>query len=69
MFGKSAARRGVPAGAELSELIAQREYLFLHFPDGHICAAEDRGFLKRVRAETDSFLKTIAHALKKARGG
>ena len=38
------------------ELISQREYLYLHFPDGHKVSTEV-SFLKRVRAEIEIFLK------------
>ena len=38
------------------ELISQREYLYLHFPDGHKISTEV-SFLKRVRAEIEIFLK------------
>ena len=38
------------------ELIDQREYLYLHFPDGHKIST-DVSFLKRVRAEIEIFLK------------
>lgn len=42
--------------AQIKKLLEQREYLFLHFPDG-ISSSLDVRFLKRVRAETDAFLK------------
>ena len=35
-----------------------REYLYLHFPDGHLFST-DLSFLKRIRAEIDYFLKFI----------
>ena len=38
------------------ELIDKREYLYLHFPDGHKIST-DVSFLKRVRAEIEIFLK------------
>ena len=40
----------------IMELINQREYLYLHFPDGWK-ASTDISFLKRVRAEIEIFLK------------
>jgi hypothetical protein len=45
--------------AELSRLLSNREYLFLHFPDGYKCSTENISFLKRIRAELDFFLKDI----------
>lgn len=43
----------------LQSLIEMREYLFLHFPDGHKCDSSNLSFLKRVRTEIDWFLKII----------
>ncbi|MCI7546560.1 MAG: DUF115 domain-containing protein [Treponema porcinum] len=40
----------------IKKLLECREYLYLHFPDG-ISSSLDIGFLKRIRAETDYFLK------------
>ncbi|EPF27407.1 hypothetical protein HMPREF1221_00213 [Treponema socranskii subsp. paredis ATCC 35535] len=45
--------------AEIEKLLASREYLYLHFPDG-LKASLDLSFLKRVRAEIDFFIKDIA---------
>ena len=45
--------------AEIEKLLASREYLYLHFPDG-LKASLDVSFLKRVRAEIDFFIKDIA---------
>lgn len=42
----------------LTELLTAREYLYLHFPDGYKLSLSP-SFLKRVRAETDFFLKDI----------
>lgn len=44
-------------------LLRERDYLYLHFPDGFspVCEAQ---FLKRVRAEIDTFLKDIRFGLK-----
>lgn len=49
--------------ATLKKLISEREYLFLHFPDGHRCDTDSLSFLKRVRGECDSFEKIIKTAL------
>ena len=43
---------------EIEKLLAAREYLYLHFPDG-LKASLDLSFLKRVRAEIDFFIKDI----------
>ncbi|MCR5622493.1 MAG: DUF115 domain-containing protein [Treponema sp.] len=51
----------VSLNEQLSALLAGREYLYLHFPDGYRVST-DTAFLKRVRAETDFFLKQIAFA-------
>ncbi len=42
----------------LLSLLTERDYLYLHFPDG-FAASTDTAFLKRVRAEIDIFLKDI----------
>ena len=47
---------------ELENLISEREYLFLHFPDGYKCDTKNTSFLKRVRSELDFFLKDIKNA-------
>ena len=44
---------------EICALLARREYLYLHFPDGYECRASDISFLKRVRSEIDFFLKDM----------
>ena len=44
--------------AKLTQLIQEREYLYLHFPDGHRFAYT-QSFLNRVRFEIDYFLKII----------
>ena len=64
MFGKDVASCSVPLEKELESLISSREYLFLHFPDGFKCNVSDLSFLKRVRAETDFFLRVIHLALR-----
>lgn len=43
---------------EIEKLLAAREYLYLHFPDG-LKASFELSFLKRVRAEIDFFIKDI----------
>ena len=43
---------------EITALICSREYLFLHFPDGHKFQYT-QSFLNRVRVEVDYFLKVI----------
>ena len=50
---------GLTLSEQLRGLLAPREYLYLHFPDGYRLSLE-AAFLKRVRAETDFFLKQIA---------
>lgn len=47
---------------ELENLISEREYLFLHFPDGYKYDTKNTSFLKRVRSEIDFFLKDIKNA-------
>ncbi len=51
----------VSLDAQIASLLAGREYLHLHFPDGYR-ASTDTAFLKRVRAELDFFLKQIGLA-------
>lgn len=43
---------------EIEKLLEEREYLYLHFPDGHSLSMETQ-FLKRIRVEIDFFLKDI----------
>ena len=63
MFGSDVADCSCSPEVELHELIAPREYLFLHFPDGYKCQTDDLSFLKRVRGQIDFFLKDIKNAL------
>lgn len=49
----------LPKNTTLQEILEQREYLYLHFPDGHLCRASDIDFLKRVRTEIDWVLKIL----------
>lgn len=43
---------------EIKKLLKNREYLYLHFPDGYKLSM-DLSFLKRVRGEIDGFLKLM----------
>ena len=43
---------------KITKIVAQKEYLFLHFPDGHKFVYE-QSFLNRIRNEIDFFLKVI----------
>jgi hypothetical protein len=51
-----------PAQA-LEDILRERDYLYLHFPDGYRGFSADAGFLRRVRVEIDYFLKTISNAI------
>jgi hypothetical protein len=64
MFGNDVASCSCSFEEELASLIAPREYLFLHFPDGYKCKTSDLSFLKRVRGQIDFFLKDIKNELK-----
>ncbi len=44
---------------KILEILENREYLYLHFPDGYRKNLS-LGFLKRVRSETDYFLKILS---------
>jgi len=44
--------------SEIQALLKNREYLYLHFPDGYKLSME-LNFLKRVRGEIDGFLKLM----------
>ncbi len=44
---------------EITKLISDREYLYLHFPDGHKFAYT-QSFLNRVRVEVEYFLKVLS---------
>ncbi|MBQ5536409.1 MAG: DUF115 domain-containing protein [Treponema sp.] len=59
MFGNDVARCGKTADEEIESIVSCREYLFLHFPDGYRCDTKNISFLKRIRTETDFFLKDI----------
>ena len=43
---------------EITNLIQEREYLYLHFPDGHKFVY-NQSFLNRVRIEIDYYLKIL----------
>ena len=44
---------------KLTHMISEREYLYLHFPDGYKFQYT-QSFLNRVRVEVDYFLKVIS---------
>ncbi len=44
---------------EITKLICEREYLYLHFPDGHKFVYT-QSFLNRVRVEVEYFLKVLS---------
>ena len=44
---------------EITKLICEREYLYLHFPDGHKFAYT-QSFLNRVRIEVEYYLKVLS---------
>ena len=53
-------------GVELDEIVPslkEREYLYLHFPDGYKEPCLEKSFLNRVRAEIDFFIKDIHFSL------
>ena len=62
-FGEEVAKCGKSASDEIAEILFEREYLYLHFPDGWQCKANDISFLKRVRTEIDFFLKDIKRSI------
>lgn len=47
----------------LENLLLNREYLYLHFPDAHLGLRLESSFLKRIRAEIDFFIKDIETGL------
>ena len=53
---------GITLDEQITHLASEREYLFLHFPDGFAFKATT-SFLHRVRAEIDYFLKQLDIAL------
>ena len=53
-------------GVELDKIVPalkEREYLYLHFPDGYKEPSLEKSFLNRVRAEIDFFIKDIQFSL------
>ena len=44
---------------EITRLITEREYLYLHFPDGHRFVYT-QSFLNRIRIEVDYYLKVLS---------
>ncbi len=59
MHGERVKSPDMTVQEEIAQILARREYLYLHFPDGYQCNAGDLSFLKRVRSEIDFFLKDI----------
>ena len=47
------------AEQEITRLISNREYLYLHFPDGHKLSYT-QSFLNRIRIEVDYYLKVLS---------
>ena len=44
---------------EITALVTEREYLYLHFPDGHKFVYT-QSFLNRIRIEVDYYLKVLS---------
>ena len=61
MYGEKVRSEKMSVQEEIGAILARREYLYLHFPDGYTCRADDVSFLKRVRSEIDFFLKDITN--------
>ena len=59
MYGDEVRSEKMSVQEEITAILARREYLYLHFPDGYLCRPTDIDFLKRVRSEIDFFLKDI----------
>ena len=55
-------KSGITLDEQITHLASERDYVFLHFPDGFAFKREP-SFLRRVRAEIDYFLKQINAAL------
>jgi hypothetical protein len=51
--------KGSADSARLLGELSERDYLFLHFPDGYRGADASSAFLKRARIELEYFLKTL----------
>jgi len=65
IYGNDVAHCGKTLESELEELISNREYLFLHFPDGFRFDVKNLSLLKRIRTEIDFFLKIIRKGISK----
>lgn len=50
---------GKAKAENVRDSIAELDYLFLHFPDGHAGPNDSQGFLNRIRVETEYFLKAL----------
>lgn len=63
-FGEDSSLRNksVSLSSQIDSILEPRDYLYLHFPDG-TSYRNDTGFLKRIRAELDFFIKIQATAL------
>ncbi|MCR5723959.1 MAG: DUF115 domain-containing protein [Treponema sp.] len=55
--GEKARDANMTVQEEIALILKDRDYLYLHFPDGYECRPADISFLKRVRSEIDFFLK------------
>ncbi|MCQ2612182.1 MAG: DUF115 domain-containing protein [Treponemataceae bacterium] len=54
-----------PQSEKLKTLLSECSYLYIHFPDASVGFELSESFLKRVRSETDVFLKIIRGSLRK----
>ncbi len=54
-----------PESEELKTLLSECSYLYLHFPDASVGFELSESFLKRIRSETDVFLKIIRVSLQR----
>ena len=54
-------KKEIPLETQVDELIKNREYLYIHFPDA-VGATNQQSFYNRIRIELDFFLKEIATA-------
>lgn len=54
-------KKEIPLETQVDELIKNREYLYIHFPDA-VGATNPQSFYNRIRIELDFFLKEIATA-------
>lgn len=52
-----------PLEEQISQLLKSKDYLYMHFPDGYNFNTSE-SFLKRIRAEIDSFIKLFKIAIK-----